>query len=251
MFNAVDAMPHGGTIRLETRLDMRAGGPGELRATPHARIAVSDTGVGMSPEARRQCLEPFFSTKGEHGTGLGLSVVFGIVQRHGGTIEIESAVGRGTTVAIVLPVASTVPAADVVLDAHRSHRRLHVLVADDDPTVSDVLCDFLALDGHSFEKAENGHDAWTAYSAGPFDVVVTDCAMPGLSGDQLAAMVEQTGRGTPVIMVTGFGDFMNVQGDNPRGVDRVLTKPVTLAVFRDALADVVHRPGRSWEPSPP
>ncbi len=244
VFNAVDAMPDGGTIRLTTRLEVRAAGPDGPAATPYACIAVSDTGIGMNEETRRRCLEPFFSTKGEHGTGLGLSVVFGIVQRHGGTIELTSEVGCGTTTTIVLPVGVCQAVGDPLPDAETARRGLHVLVVDDETHVRAVLAEFLAAGGHSVEQAENGQQAWATYSAGRFDVVVTDCAMPGLSGEQLAAMIEQSGRGTPVIMVTGFGDFMNVDGGRPRGVARVLTKPVTLDAFTDALTEVVLEPRR-------
>jgi signal transduction histidine kinase len=120
IFNAVDAMPAGGTITVRVRPDGAA-----------VRLEVSDTGTGMSDEIRQRCLEPFFTTKGQHGTGLGLSLVYSTVQRHGGTLTIESAPGRGTR----LPLQDEPRTADAKVEAPTSVRPLHILVVDDDPIV--------------------------------------------------------------------------------------------------------------------
>jgi signal transduction histidine kinase/ActR/RegA family two-component response regulator len=241
IFNAVDAMPEGGTITLRTSVRPAAADGADPGAAPEVMLEVSDTGVGMTEEVRRRCLEPFFSTKGERGSGLGLAMVYGTVRRHRGTVDIDSAVGIGTTVIIRLPADSTpVPAATRTMSRGLA---LSVLVADDEPMARDVMTQFLSLDGHRVEAAADGREALEKFRAGRFDVVVTDQAMPILSGDQLARSVKALAPSVPVILVTGFGDIMTASGQVPAGVDSILTKPVSLATLREALATVRARPG--------
>ncbi|HEX8899420.1 MAG TPA: hybrid sensor histidine kinase/response regulator, partial [Chthoniobacterales bacterium] len=143
IFNAVDAMPQGGRISLETSIERN-----------NAVIRVRDNGTGMTESVRQRCLEPFFSTKGERGTGLGLSMVYGIVERHGGKLEIESAPGEGTTFIIRLPVAEKSPAGNAECSAQsRSKSSLNVLIVDDEPRVLEVVSAYLRCDGHSVSTA--------------------------------------------------------------------------------------------------
>jgi PAS domain S-box-containing protein len=225
IFNAVDAMPRGGTLTLRTRVD-----------GARAVVEIVDDGIGMTEETRRRCLEPFFSTKGEHGTGLGLSMVYGIVQRHDGTVEIDSRLGRGTTFRLWFPLSRKlvhVAAADA---APRSVARLRVLIVDDQRSVRNLLGEFLAAEGHEVAAAENGPEGLDLFSRTPFDLVIVDRAMPELSGDEVAAAVKAANPGTPVIMLTGFGGMMDSVGEVPLGVDVLLGKPVTLAELRGAIA---------------
>ena len=104
VFNAVDAMANGGTLTLRSRVVEIAAGLGEVSSPRHVRVEVIDTGVGMDEETRRRCLDPFFTTKGERGTGLGLAMVYGVVQRHSAHLEIESALGGGTTMRLIFAV---------------------------------------------------------------------------------------------------------------------------------------------------
>ncbi len=237
IFNAVDAMPDGGTIRIRTGLrdaapndDPRLGTP-----APQVLLEVSDTGTGMTEDVRRRCLEPFFSTKGERGTGLGLPMVYGIVKRHRGTLDIESTVGVGTSFIVLMP-ADTTQAREVAPRAAMRAGLLHVLVVDDEPIARDVLTEYLTGDGHTVETAVNGRDGFEKFKAGRFAIVITDRAMPEVGGDQLAAMVKEASPATPIVLLTGFGDLMNAAGEKPDGVDLVVKKPIRLATLREVLA---------------
>ncbi|MBI1926092.1 response regulator [Candidatus Poribacteria bacterium] len=227
IFNAVDAMPDGGTITLRTRLDGN-----------HVTLEVSDTGIGMTEEVKQHCLEPFFSTKGERGTGLGLAMVYGIIQRHRGTIAIESELGVGTTVHICLPVPKGQGAADNGRAAKVVSGPLHVLVVDDEPLVTEIIADYLTGDGHTVETATDGWDALEKFQKGWFDFVITDQAMPGMSGDRLAAVIKRIAPTKPIILLTGFGDLMNEAGEKPANVDFIVSKPITLSMFREVLHQV-------------
>ncbi|MBI3971640.1 MAG: response regulator [Chloroflexi bacterium] len=231
VFNAIDAMPEGGTITLRT-----------LRDGAEAIVEVADTGVGMTEDVRRRCLEPFFSTKGPRGTGLGLSMVHGTVQRHRGSIEIESASGRGTTFRIRLPLAQAGTAAgpsgasgEAQASAFGARPR-RVLVVDDEPAVAAVTSAYLVADGHNVQVASNGLQALHLFRESLYDLVVTDRAMPEMSGEQLAAALKQLDPDVPVVMLTGFGDLMAAVGERPAHVEAVLGKPVTLAKLRETLA---------------
>ncbi|MBI1923428.1 response regulator [Candidatus Poribacteria bacterium] len=224
IFNAVDAMTDTGTITLRTHTD------GEC-----VILEVGDTGIGMTEEIRRRCLEPFFSTKGEHGTGLGLAVVYGIIQRHKGEIEIVSEPGRGTTVRIRLPAQVEQQVAASQQPAGIPLTPLHILVVEDEPLVREVVTEYLTGDGHTVETATNGREGLAKFYAGHFDLVMTDKGMPEMSGDQLAAAVKQVAPNKPVILLTGFGDLMNASGEKPVGVDIIVNKPVTLSGLRKAL----------------
>ncbi|MBI3368807.1 MAG: PAS domain-containing protein [Burkholderiales bacterium] len=195
VFNAVDAMPEGGSLTVRTYA--RAG-----HALPVV-LEVADTGVGMDDATRQRCLEPFFTTKGERGTGLGLAMVYGTAQRHGAEIEIDSAPGHGTTVRLAFAAGGASSPAAPSPTAQPS-RSLRVLLVDDDPVVLKSLGETLAQDGHSVEAASGGQagiDAFAkAHAEGrPFDVVVTDLGMPYVDGRRVAAAVKSANPATPVV----------------------------------------------------
>jgi signal transduction histidine kinase len=223
IFNSVDAMPAGGTISIATR-----------RQGERVCVSVTDTGLGMTPEERARCLEPFFTTKGERGTGLGLAVVYGIVQRHEGQIDIISEKGRGTTFLVTFPptTAMSTPTQQQV-STTASPRR--ILVADDQEIICELLAEYLRADGHEVALAGNGNDALAQFKAGTFDLIITDQSMPGLNGVQLGAAVKQHRPGTPVILLTGFGDELQAAGQLPEGIDLVVSKPVSTAELRRAI----------------
>lgn len=232
IFNAADAMPEGGIITVSTR-----------REGDQVVLEVSDTGTGMTGEIRRRCLEPFFSTKGERGTGLGLSMVHGIVSRHGGSLDVKSAPGEGTTIRVAFPVATEDPAAQTA--AARGvgpSPRQRVLLVDDEPMIREVVTEYLKLDGHVVHQAASGQDALKEFRTQEFDVVITDRAMPGMNGDQLAVALKRMRPDMPVILLTGFGDMMEAGGERPTGIDVILAKPPTLAAVRQGLVDALkHR----------
>jgi PAS domain S-box-containing protein len=242
IFNAVDAMPDGGTLTIRTRSDQPSGS--EPAASGQAHLDVIDTGSGMDAETRRRCLEPFFTTKGERGTGLGLAMVYGMVQRHGAEIEIDSAPRRGTRVRLTFTVLATDS------DTHREEpigyarpSRLRILVVDDDPLLLNSLRDTLEGDGHSVSVASGGRAGIDAFQAAldgrtPFDLVITDLGMPYVDGRQVASSIKQASPSTPIVLLTGWGQRLMDEGGTPSHVDRVLNKPPKLSELRPALAEL-------------
>ena len=230
IFNAVDAMPQGGSITLIAEIEGN-----------DAVIRIRDTGTGMTETVRQRCLEPFFSTKGEHGTGLGLSMVYGIIERHRGKLEIESAVGHGTTFIIRIPLAenSSLPATEVSGQG-ATKSTLKVLIVDDEPSVLEVVSGYLRCDGHTVATATNGREALESFRQDQFDLVVLDRVMPEMSGDQTASIIKKVNQHIPVIMLTGFGTMIEATGSQPAGVDVVLTKPVTLATLRETIGNLLN-----------
>jgi signal transduction histidine kinase len=226
IFNAVDAMHQGGAIKFATKyVDQRV------------VLHVSDTGVGMPEEVRLRCLEPFFTTKGEAGTGLGLAMVYGIVERHGGTLDIQSMPGMGTTFIISLPPALDA-ANEITAQRQKSVSPLKVLVADDQPELCAVMAKYLVNDCHAVETASDGRTALEAFRASNFDLVIADQAMPGMSGKQLATAIKKDSPGTPIILLTGFSETGNSAPLN-KVIDRVLTKPVSPIDLRHAIVEVM------------
>jgi len=241
IFNAVDAMPKGGTLSIRTRILPACADAAP--ALPRARVGieVSDTGTGMDDATRARCLEPFFTTKGERGTGLGLAMVYGMVQRHGATIDIESEPGRGTTICLAFPVpASQVQDPRVVRIAPKQPSRLRILLVDDDPLLLQSLRDTLQSEGHTVAAASGGQagiDLFNLRSRGdePFAVVITDLGMPDVDGRKVAAAVKAASAATPVIMLTGWGRRMTAE-DSPANIDCLLSKPPKLSELREALS---------------
>jgi PAS domain S-box-containing protein len=240
VFNAVDAMSEGGTLTLRTRLH---GGPQQ----PAVAIEVADEGVGMDEETRRRCLEPFFTTKGERGTGLGLAMVFGTVQRHSAELEIESMPGAGTTVRLVFAAPGVAAAESAPPEAGAaSLPRLRLLLVDDDPVLLKSLRDALETDGHAILAANGGEDGIAVFRASQergeaVDAVITDLGMPYVDGRRVAAAVKEASPATPVILLTGWGRRLAADGEIPSHVDRVLAKPPKLREVREALAQLCRR----------
>jgi signal transduction histidine kinase len=236
VFNAIDAIPVSGTVTFRTSMRDET-----------ALLQVADTGMGMTEEVRSRCLEPFFSTKDEHGTGLGLGIVYGIVRRHDGTIEIESEGGKGTTVTIGLPLYKETRLPVRPEPVGMLERSLHILVVEDEPLVREVIEVYLREDRHIIETAANGRQGLEKYKAGTFDLVMTDRAMPEVNGDVLAAEIKKINPKQPVVLLTGFGDLMSGAGEKPEGVDLVVSKPFTLNSLRGAISKAV-RGGESQHP---
>lgn len=239
VFNAVDALPRGGRLTLRTRSLERARNGDQ----PEHRVAIEviDAGVGMDEETRRRCIEPFFTTKGERGTGLGLAMVYGLARRHHAELEIESAPDCGTTVRLEFPVAPA-HAAQLINDVPlRPKVRLRILIVDDDMLLVKSLREILEGDGHVVTVANGGQAGINAFrdrAEHRFDVVITDLGMPYVDGRKVAAAVKALSPQTPVFMLTGWGGRLQVEGDIPPEVDLVLSKPPKLRELREALAGV-------------
>ncbi len=234
VFNAVDAMPEGGTLTLRTR----------ERTAPPPRIIleVRDTGVGMNDEIRRHCLEPFFSTKGERGSGMGLATVFGTMQRHEGDLNIVTAPGEGTTVRLIFPLREIDDDEVTVENASPSHP-LRILCIDDEPLLRQALKETLENEGHDVVLADGGGPGLAAFRAArqqdrPFDVVITDLGMPHVDGRQVARTVKAESPETPVILLTGWGVRLDAEDNVPDAVDLMLGKPPMVEALNRALAQV-------------
>jgi PAS domain S-box-containing protein len=234
LLNAVDALPDGGVIQLRTRVDAR----GEQIV-----VEFKDNGIGMNETTRSRCLEPFFTTKGERGTGLGLAVVFGMVQRHGGDLEIESELGKGTTMRLSFPRAPHgLTGEQPVLKLPA--RPLRILLVDDDPLLLRSLRDALELDAHEVVTAEGGQAGIDTFSAEikagkRFDAVITDLGMPYVDGRKVASRIRAMAGHVPIIMLTGWGHRMIATDDRPEHVDRVISKPPKMTELRSVLAELV------------
>jgi len=232
VFNAIDALPDGGVLTVSTA---RIGG----NAGDAVRVSVADNGIGMDAEARRRCLEPFFTTKGERGTGLGLAMVYGVAQRHGAELDIQSSPGAGAAVSLTFARAidgRAVPDAAAVAP----RRRLRLLLVDDDPVLLKALSDALESDGHVVTIANGGGagiELFEASQAGDrFDAVFTDLGMPYVDGRRVATAIKELSATTPVILLTGWGQGLLADEDIPPHIDLVLSKPPKLRELRAALA---------------
>jgi CheY-like chemotaxis protein len=250
IFNAVDAMPEGGKMTVSTRVGLK--GPkerGEERGRSDnecVEIDVIDTGVGMDEDTRRRCLEPFFTTKGERGTGLGLAMVYGAMRRHEAEIEIESAPGQGTTVRFRFPVAPVIPADSTGPVRTPIASPMRILAIDDDPLVLKSLSDTLGGDGHDVTAADGGQagiDAFLAAQARgePFPIVISDLGMPYVDGRKVCAAIKTAAPRTFIVLLTGWGQRLVADGDVPPQVDRVLSKPPKLRELREALTEAAAR----------
>jgi PAS domain S-box-containing protein len=242
IFNAVDAMPNGGPLTLRTRVVQEEGNSvTQSSAREFVQLEVIDAGIGMDEGTRRRCLEPFFTTKGERGTGLGLAMVYGTMQRHSADIEIETAVGKGTTMRLSFPIPTT-PAAGVEVSADvTSVPPLRVLIVDDDPLVLESLRETLTADGHGVTTADGGQAGINSFLAAreqgnPFPVVITDLGMPYVDGRRVSSAIKTVAPETVVLLLTGWGHRLVAEGDIPPHVDHVLSKPPRLRALREALA---------------
>ena len=233
ILNAADAMPQGGVMTLSA-----------TREAGEVVLSVADTGVGMTDTVKEHCLEAFYTTKGARGSGLGLAMVAGIVGRHKGKVEIDSAPGRGTTIRLRLPAVVTAdPTASAAAgqDATHTISGLRILLAEDESPVLDVFAEYLHADGHTVEKAQDGREAVAKVTTGAFDLVLADRAMPFASGDEVALAAKARNPATPVILLTGFGDLMHDANECPPGVDLVLPKPLTPQALQQAIHKVMTR----------
>jgi PAS domain S-box-containing protein len=224
--NAIDAMPAGGRLSIGCR-----------RSGARLQLLFTDTGTGMTDEVRARIFEPFFTTKGVHGTGLGLFVSYGIVERHAGHISASSAPGLGTTFTIDLPHvedAPHAPAGEPAPGKAARGRSLSVLVVDDEETVRWTLAEIVEALGHSVRTADGGRAALEALESCEFDVVFTDLSMPEMDGWEVARAVRRRSPSTRIAVVTGYGrDAERTRGDAP--ADMVIGKPFDFSQVEEVL----------------
>jgi len=231
LLNALHAMPDGGTATI------RAWAENESFC-----LEVADTGIGMNQEVARRCVEPFFSTKGKDGTGMGLAMVHGIVERHNGFLNIDSVPGKGTTITMRIPLNQEDTGSWTEQDTPRQPRQsLNILVVDDDENSRTLLAEYLTLDGHSVTTAADTREGINEFDRGKFDLVITDRAMPEISGDEMAQHVKDSSRRVPVLMLTGFAQIMASRNEHPPGVDYLMGKPFTVQELRNAIEKTIHQ----------
>ena len=243
IFNAIDALPQGGTIALVTRVENCPGSDESQAPQQRLVIEVRDNGTGMDEKTRQRCLEPFFSTKVKRGgTGLGLAMVYGMMQRHEGHIQIESALGRGTCIRLAFPIREDSVQADPLAAPSRlaRNRSLRILCIDDEPQVRLLLKDCLTDLGHQVTTASSGTQGVelfrTALQGGQaYETVITDLGMPGIDGHQVARSIKSASPHTPVLMLTGWGAAMKENGGAAPDVDAVIGKPVQLGELSNLL----------------
>ncbi len=228
MINAYEAISGDGRLSVVTGV-----------SSDQVYIAVSDTGVGMSPELRQKVFDPFFTSKTD-GTGLGLSVAYGVVSGQGGTIDIDSEEGIGTTVRIALPISSERETAEEEEPAApTATKTVNVLVIEDEELLRETLRDILFLDGHSVTLSPNGEAGVSAFQEGEFDVVFTDLGMPGMCGWDVVRAIKQHKSYVPVIMVTGWGVSIGEEQMARTGLDRVLPKPFDIDQVLNIVNELV------------
>jgi|WetSurMetagenome_2_1015567.scaffolds.fasta_scaffold02557_5 PAS domain S-box-containing protein len=239
IFNAVDAMPEGGTLSLAGKVDPEG-----------VLLAVRDTGRGIADEIRHRIFEPFFTTKGVKGSGLGLSVAYGIMARHGGNVSVASVPGQGTTVTLRFQrVQREDPRQENTPGATRGPAR-RVLVIDDEPLVRRTVGGLLEAAGHTVIEADSGAAGLASFAGAAVDCVLTDLGMPGMNGWEVARAIKARAPQIPVLLLTGWADQAEVDM-TPGLVERVLHKPIRFEELLQAVSELVHRPspGSATPPS--
>ncbi|NQW19862.1 MAG: response regulator [Chloroflexi bacterium] len=236
VLNAVDAMPGGGRIVISGHVEPEPTDNGRTIDPESVIIEVADEGSGMNSETALRALEPFFTTKGDRGTGLGLPMVQQVMQRHSGTVSILPGREKGTTVRLVFPVEGSISTSKPKAAEERAQIRLKVLVVDDEPMLRMVVEEMIASEGHTVEVASGGPEASKIvaerYKAGePFDVVLSDIEMPILNGRMLAEFIEVESPNTEVILMTGWAD-------RQLDVDTISARIVGILIKPPRLADI-------------
>ncbi|GIV88827.1 MAG: histidine kinase [Chloroflexus sp.] len=233
VLNAIDALPNGGTITIRT-----TPAPPEVFGAAGVLLVIQDNGVGIDPALHERIFAPFFSTKGVRGTGMGLAIVRGIVQQHGGRITLESEPGKGTMFQIWLPVGQP-PELPTSSSQPSPIVPLHILVVDDETAVRQVLTRILERQGHRVVEATSGEEALAQYRPGRYAIICTDLGMPGMSGWELASRVRQIDTTVRIVLVTGWSEQVDPADMQRYGVNAILAKPFTIQSVQNLIASLV------------
>ena len=212
--NALDAMPQGGKLRIKTLIEGNC-----------IRVMLQDSGVGISKAIRNKIFDPFFTTKGVQSTGLGLSVSYGIINRHRGDIKVDSVKGQGTTFIITLPIARKKVEEEKVKPMPEEKRKASILVIEDEEGVRELLKDILTEGGHEVEAVFDGYKGIETFKEKKFDLVFTDLGMPGISGWEVSKEIKKIDDKTPVVLITGWQTQLKKSKIKESGVDLVVNKP--------------------------
>jgi CheY-like chemotaxis protein len=238
-------MPGGGSVTIETRNDELTAAP-DVAAGPHVMIAITDTGVGMDAATQARVFEPFYTTKERgRGTGLGLSTVFGIVSQSGGSVGVESELGKGTTFRIYLPRYDHVPAGMATPPPPSTLRGEEtILLVEDDEQVRGMMRALLRRQGYQVLEAQNGGEAFLVCEkhVGRIDVLLTDVVMPRMSGRELGERLVRSRPELKVLYMSGYAEHAVVhQGVVEPGI-AYLPKPITPAALLRKLREVLDSP---------
>jgi len=216
IFNAVDAMPEGGKLTLTT----------QPQTDDWIEVRITDTGIGMTEEVKGRIFDPFFTTKGVTNSGLGLSVSYGIVKRHGGEILVESELGKGTAFILHLPIGyEQEKAEEKAIKPIKEARPARILVIDDEEAVRDLLSQMLQAKGHEVVQAANGEEGIGRFKEEEFDLVFTDLGMPKISGWEVSKTIKGINPKVPIAMITGWGMELNKEKMGESGIDLIVSKP--------------------------
>ncbi len=234
--NSLDAMPDGGTITMSTRCIRQEG---ELK-DGFVEITYSDTGKGMPEEVKRKIFDPFYTTRRPHGTGLGMSVTYGIMMRHGGKIEVESEVGKGATFTLQIPIRigavhKAVPSGPV---REIETKRLHILVVDDEQVMCDILSSFFTKKGHTVKAVNNGAEAIELSRREEFDLALCDLAMPDVTGYDVIKALNKLDKRPKVVISTGWDEKLKSIDEKALKADLIIKKPFNLLEMERAISDL-------------
>jgi len=224
VFNAIDAMPSGGTLAVRG-----------WNEAGKVYLAIRDTGIGIPKGMKERIFEPFFTTKGERGTGLGLAVCKRIIEEHGGEISVRSRPGMGAAFIISLPLESDMGMTRERETASQPEAFLRVLLIDDEPEVRQVLTRLLEIDGHVLTSAATALEGMRLFGEGEFDVVMTDLGLPDSPGAELARQIKEMSPGTRLILISGWTEDVEEIGAHVQA-DAILSKPFGIMELREALS---------------
>ena len=216
--NALDAMPEGGRIRIKT-----------FMYNNHAVVKIEDTGCGISRDEKGRVFDPFFTTKGVQSTGLGLSVSYGIINRHHGAIAVDSVEGKGSTFTIKLPIAKKTDKQEVkeekIIPIKRKQKKARILVIEDEKDVRELLRDILTDAGHNVVMASDGSEGIEVFKKKNFDLVFTDLGMPGMSGWEVTEKIKSINDKVPAALITGWNVKLDESEMNDCRINFVVQKP--------------------------
>jgi signal transduction histidine kinase/CheY-like chemotaxis protein len=232
IFNAVDAMPNGGEVTISTQSQIE----------DWVEVRIADTGVGMTEEVKRRVFDPFFTTKGVTNSGLGMSVSYGIIKRHGGEILIESELGKGTTFTLRLPTIYSEKGLEERVSKPKPVQEVpsaRILVIDDEDSVRKILSQMLRAKGYEVVVASDGEEGIDRFKNEGFDLVFTDLGMPRMSGWEVGKAIKKIDSKVPVAMITGWGMELNKEKMHESGIDLVVSKPFNFDQVGEIVAEAM------------
>ncbi|MEW6067314.1 MAG: response regulator [Nitrospirota bacterium] len=227
IFNSIDAMPRGGRIAIETK-----------KIDNEVRINVADTGMGVPKEIKRRIFDPFFTTKGIVSDGLGLSISYSIITRHGGRIEVESEEGEGTSITIILPIPSEIKEKKELQIRPEGTETYNILIIDDEELVRNILGNLLIQSGHNIYKASSGKEGLDIFRKEKIDLVFADIGMPGMSGWELTRHIKNIDSNVPVTLITGWDIRADDEKMKESGADLILNKPFRIEQVLNLISEI-------------